>query len=483
MSLSTEEGCFLPAYTPRWMPWLKGIAGVTVFIFTFTSILPAGYAQSQKPDTLRPTQLQQSNEKAGLEERLNEPVPEPVQPASSTTLIAPSVQPAPVSSAPAQPPAAQAPAPSIWEQRNPAAGGLEEVPVSVTRREVLKAGFIGAAAVGAAAAHNAVAQGQDRPLGGQPFDGTVVDYDLPTGMLKRRDGVGADVVVNVATRQVFLPQPTALSAPRGMKATKSFWKAFGDQWEEWIKEGSKVSARWLGWEKGPPDSSEVWNQWNPARFRVRSPDGLPSYVFWGPWLTDPKWWTLIFQGIRKAAGIGPRQTADKKPHSRIYVDPYGAFQAFRPWDLGGFARFVKEARDQGIEVVPIVGDPLMAAFPTAGTYLMRAIEATSILSAWNKDGVRKMAFDIEPHDLDAYRTASVAQKVEYWHNVLQIVTDARDKLNHPFEPAGEPTYDKVEITLFVPAYFIRFAEENGIQIPEGTRLEIMAYSNRVEGTR
>ena len=467
MNLSTEEGVFLPTYTPRWMPWLKGIAGLTVFIFTFTSILPNGCAQSQKPDTLRPTQVDQSPEqKAGLEEKLRT--------ASSITPAAPVSVPA-VEPVAAQPTPAQAESPSIWEQRNPP---------QITRRDALKsigaataALAAGAAAVGAAAAPKGAAP-QPRPVlaPNQPFDGTVVEYNLPTGLLGQR----GNVVVNVNTRQMFLPQPTALSAPRGMKATKSFWQAFGDQWDTWGKETSSALSRFMGWEKEAPDVSEVWTRWNPARFRVRSPDALPSYVFWGPWLTDEKWWSLIFQGIRKAADVGPRQTTDK-PHSRIYVDPYGAFQAFRPWNMEGYARFISEARKQGIEVVPVVGDPLMAAFPTAGTYLMRAIEATTALSAWEKDGVRKMAFDIEPHDLDDYRTASVAQKVEYWHNVMQIITSTRDKLNQPFEQAGRRTYDKVEITLFVPAHFILFAEQNGIQVPEGTRLEVMAYSNRVEG--
>ena len=74
------EGVLLPSYTPRFMPVLKTIAAITVFAFTFTSVLPAGYAQQPpavvEKEHLRGEQADQTPPlKAGLEDALKTPVP------------------------------------------------------------------------------------------------------------------------------------------------------------------------------------------------------------------------------------------------------------------------------------------------------------------------------------------------------------------------------------------------------------------------
>jgi len=75
------KGVILPSYTPRWLPLLKAVASVTLFAFTFTSIIPAGYAQQQQPavvekEHLRGEQVDQAPPiKAGLEDALKTSVP------------------------------------------------------------------------------------------------------------------------------------------------------------------------------------------------------------------------------------------------------------------------------------------------------------------------------------------------------------------------------------------------------------------------
>ncbi len=82
------EGILLPAYTPRWLPVLKGIAAVTVFAFTLTCVVPPGFAQGlRRDDTLRGLTPEEAPDKAGLEDALKETVPGTV-PVPGTDLTA-----------------------------------------------------------------------------------------------------------------------------------------------------------------------------------------------------------------------------------------------------------------------------------------------------------------------------------------------------------------------------------------------------------
>ncbi len=490
---AVKTGILLPAAGSRLKPILRGISALTVFAFTLTSILPAGYAQQDQ--TLRNEQPEESSDVVGrLAELLR--AGNEVNPAFSRLSRA----------IPAGAVEVQRGGVTIWEtrgavveeaalptraQEQPAAlsltpvvrepailsAGLEETPRrGMNRRDFLKAGSFAALMFGLFGIRKV--QAQPPPVQPVVNPGPTVPFRMETGYVAQPN----TWVLDRQSGQVFPPAPSSLQTARGMEGVRPVGRTFTDRWEQWLGDGTKLISRLLGWENGIPREDEVWNSWQSGQFSAGPNDRetLRSYIVWGPWLTPKEWWPLIFQGMRKAAGIGRQEVADK-PHSRIYIDPYGVMSPYRPWTLEGLAEFIQQAREQGIEVVPIMGDPIMAAFPTAATFMTRQLAATGILIP-DKDGVIKVAYDIEPDDLDDYRKGTDAEKKVYWENIIKIAEETQRLLSHRFQPMASSDRRDVEVTLFVPSYFPQFAERMGLKIPPGTRLVTMAYSNKTRGT-
>ncbi|MBI3274884.1 MAG: invasion associated locus B family protein, partial [Methylocystis sp.] len=72
---------------------------------------------------------------------------------------------------------------------------------------------------------------------------------------------------------------------------------------------------------------------------------------------------------------------------------------------------------------------------------------------------------------------------EYWANLIEVVAkDTRKKLTHRFEQPSQQDERDVRISLFVPPDFPEYARREGLVIPAGMHLVIMAYSNKVQGT-
>jgi|GEM_PF-3687069 len=398
-----------------------------------------------------------------------------------------------------------APAAGFWAARQAGAqSGSEEV--LMTRRDLLKAAAAGTAtavALSTVATKKTAAQELLQPGAVVPE----VDFPLATGQIEADN----TFVLNYANGGTWLPKARKLMEHRGMLAKRSWGRTARERWGKWFDQLGELTAEVTGWNEPPPPIQEVHtDRWNPARMGTGGADDktkLRSYVVWAPWVTDKRWWPVLFRGMRKAAGFGPGRTSNKI-HSKIYLDPYGVISPFRPWDVRGLAEFIDEARKQGVGVVLTLGDPSQAVFPTSALYLLRALVSTLVATrAWDPNSEEiapfEVAFDIEPRDLDEYwefkreiaelekgndADALARKKAEFdlqhtvwWNNIFWIATEVQDKLFHGFQPRSNPDRPGVGVSYFVPPDFFDLAERMKIKVPPGVHLNVMAYSNSVEG--
>ena len=338
----SQPGCgvLLPTYTPRIRPFLKGVAAFTVFAFTFTSVLPAGWAwPTHDQETLRPKQFNEANqkEKSDLKNAL---APKPAALGQKPNPRAPSLITALLgihSLGQANGSAALKNNPNLWDKR--AASGLEEAPPStgpkVTRRAALKAGagvVAAGALVGVGAAQNAQAPGQQPQIPDR-----VTDYDTGLGFTLDENTVTIDFQGGTFSP----PVPKKLQEARGLRAAKAIQRAFADQWEKWLTGFGQLVEKIFGWsEKVPPNPAEAWVDVDKSG-KFGDNVSLRSYVVWAPWLAPKELWPWIFARMRAVAGVGPNEKTDQ-PHSRIYCDPYGAISPYRPWSIQGMAEFIQK---------------------------------------------------------------------------------------------------------------------------------------------
>lgn len=382
--------------------------------------------------------------------------------------------------------------------------------------------------------------------------------------IRRRVRVGEDqelvevepIVMDEESGTTYLPAPRAISRPLSRHIPHRYWEAFVRVPKkllrssvDWLKAPrlprpipDRISeplvalfdriGEQLGYRMIPEDpdaaaweASREWDQANQA-WQENHPGLEPlrgfapnlsrdeqekgkvtrSYTIWAPQMPDQRWWPKMFTYMRRTAGYTLAEVP-RFGHSRIYLDVYGLLSPKRPWTSEDLLSFLRLAAVHGIEVVPLLGDPSMSIYPDQALYLVRDLALQKVL--WpDRDGVMRVAYDIEPHvlrrldgketyleALKRYQLASGDEKKrlakeigEPWANVIEVAARTQRLLSRRYQSRALPSYHDVEVTLFVPPVIegVRLDELIGLakaarpelEIPKkGVRFMVMAYGD------
>ncbi len=405
------------------------------------------------------------------------------------------------------PAAESGPKVNFWARRNgvvepvpkPAAG-MEEAPdlgPAITRREALKIGGAAAAGVALLGASAPEAKAQ-QPAPNRParfIPPHAGPPDMRPGVVNGRNTVWVDW----DSGKTYFPKPERFYEPRSMPHPRDPWDAWRNRIRIQLRRATLMRslARLVGWRRDPATRQEVRDEWDPASFAPDERGVLRSYILWAPWDVEEGWWPAIFDGMAKAAGVrdlGRDWPVNQRPHSRIYMDPYGFMSPLRSWSVKKFLELRELARRRGVHIVPILGDPSMGEDPDLARRLMRDFMATGVFVP-DSDGVVRIALDIEPDDPDALKAkdgdtpdqiaGKKAKEKEFWENVRKVVRGTQRDFHRRFQLPylAEEDRSSVEITLYVPPDFFDIVRRHDLQMPKGVRFVVMTYSNRIEGTQ
>ncbi|MBI3322442.1 MAG: hypothetical protein HYZ94_02035 [Candidatus Omnitrophica bacterium] len=304
------------------------------------------------------------------------------------------------------------------------------------------------------------------------------------------------LLLDAKTDNVRFSAPRYFEEPRGLKHPYRFWEGYVRETQSRWKQASEQVGERVGIGRVPVTeraSKKIWEEpskggWAPGRLSARSgrysyqPDR--TYTLWAPGIVAPEWWPPIFQGMRKAAGAPPGDDETKGFHSRVYLDPGELLISQRTWSTEEALALQKEAMRNGVQVVPILGDPLFARYPDLALYMVRNLYQTGLMVR-DGDGKIRIAFDIEPSELDDYFDKKTGQINEekarsYWENILLVVGEVQKRLSRQFQQASQKDNKDVEVTLYVPPDFAKRVLGWKFVVPAHTRLVVMAHADTPE---